>query len=179
MRGKGPLKLDWDSLFERYGDLSLGRRRLLCLLLWLACISSAVMLLLEVRWWVLPSLVTIALSVAAYVPLDAYLERMDHYRFGTWLSYSERHIDPHKEAGLIRNTYDQVRWIMGAGIVSIFLYMMLASTLTLWTPQTTQEWGIIMVAMFWLVVYTTPTVVACWIHDDRYKRESSVFEDED
>lgn len=151
----------------------------MCALLWLACIASAVMLLLEGEWWVLPSLAAASLSVTAYVPLDAYLERMDHYRFGTWLSYAKRHIDSDKEAELVRNTYDQVRWIMGAGMVSIFLYMMLATTSELWTPQTVREWGIVMVAMFWLFVYTTPTVVASWIHDDRYQREYPFFEDED
>lgn len=173
------MRLDWDSLFERYGDLGRGRRRLLCAALWLACIVSAVTLLLEGEWWVLPSMVAAALSVTAYVPLDAYLERMDHYRFGTWLSYTERHIDSDKEAGLVRNTYDQVRWIMGAGMLSIFLYMMLATASGMWTPQTVQEWGIVMLAMFWLFVYTTPTVVGSWIHDDKYQREYSVFEDED
>lgn len=115
----------------------------------------------------------LAVSVAAYVPLSAYLGRMDHQRIGNRLLSVGREMDGH-EAKLLRETMDIVRWIQGAVLLVGCAYVMQVSTTPGWPlPQTIQGWGAIMFVLVWILVYSLPTVVATWIDGDGHLEEDT------
>lgn len=164
----------WEALFNRFDTLSRCRRRILGALVHASCLSGvAVFFLSGESLRVLLTPVLLAVSVAVYIPLSAYLGRMDHQRAGNRLLSAGRKMDDY-EAELLRETLDIVRWIQGAALLIGCAYVMQVSITHGWPlPQTLPGWGAIMFALVWLLVYSLPTVVATWIDEDHHPDEDA------
>lgn len=124
----------------------------------------------------------LATMIAAYQPLRAYVEDLDHDRF-FGRNYKEedrrlstgRRLDDY-EARLIKRALGASRWLVG-GLSALGLwYGGLAQWLGLWMPGTVNQW---MWLMFGVVASTMglPTVVMAWIYKDDFDRPWTVFED--
>lgn len=161
----------WEALFDRFGDLSRHWRRALGALVHASCLSGvAIFYLFSDSYLVLLVPVLFAVSVAAYVPLSAYLRRMDHQRAGNKLLAVDREMDAH-EAELLRETLDKARHIQGLVLIAGVMYSAYASTQGWRLPETMQGWGAIVFAVAWLLIYSLPTVVAAWIDRDDHLEE--------
>lgn len=161
----------WEALFARFGDLRRSWRRILGALVHASCLSGvAVFYLSSESYWVLLAPVLFAVSIAAYVPLSAYLRRLDHQRAGNRLLAVNREMDVH-EAELLREAMDNARHIQGFVLIAGVLYSAYASTQGWRLPETMEGWGAIVFAVAWLFVYTLPTVVAAWIDRDDHLDE--------
>ena len=169
----------WEALFNRFGDLGRRWRRVLGSLVHASCLSGvAIFYLSSESYWVLLVPVLFAISVAAYVPLSAYLRRMDHQRAGSKLLAVDREMDVH-EAELLRETLDKARHIQGLVLIAGVLYSAYSSTQGWPLPETMEGWGAIVFAVAWLLIYSLPTVVAAWIDRDDHLDELPDFEDLD
>lgn len=169
----------WEALFNRFGDLRRWRRRILGTLVHASCLSGvAIFYLFSESYWVLLVPALFAASGAAYVPLSAYLRRMDHHRAGKKLLAVDREMDSH-EADLLRETLDIVRRLQGVVLIGGAMYSMYASTRGWPLPETVPGWGAIIFVLAWLFVYSLPTVVAAWIDRDDHLIEYPAFEDLD
>lgn len=83
---------------------------------------------------------------------------------------------------LLRETLDRVRWVQGAVLVAGLYYLMIAGRLGWWLPQenfTLEQWSLAIIMIFWLFVYSLPTVVAAWIDRDGHRLEYPRFDDLD
>lgn len=174
--------VDRGSLWERFKDLGRGRRRLLCVALHffgLAAVLSIVSV--GYPWWPLLGVGLCGLSAISYLPLSVYLQGLDHHRVGEKMLLRGGRLDEH-ESVLLRETLDRVRWIQGAVLVAGLYYLTIAGRLGWWLPQenfTLEQWSLTIIVIFWLSVYSLPTVVAAWIDRDDHGLEYPCFDDLD
>lgn len=172
-------RFGWEALFEKFGDMRRRQRRMLGALVHASCFSgAAIFYLLGDTNWILLTPMMYIVSIAAYIPLTAYLRRMDHHRVENRLLKARRCMDNH-ETALLRDTMDKVRPLQSLVIIAGLGYGMYAFTEGWPLPETKAGWGPIIFTAAWLFIYSLPTVVAVWIDRDDHLEESPIFEDLD
>jgi hypothetical protein len=167
---------------RRFHELILRRPKLGCVL---ACGSYAVgtpMMMSDNPFLHLLAVGLLVVMAAAYQPLRAYVEDLDHDRvFARNYKLEDRKISTKMklddyEARLVKRALSVSHWLIGGLFALSVWYVMPALWLGLWLPNEPNQLTWLVLGIAALTV-GSPTVIMAWIYKDDSEREWSVFED--
>lgn len=169
---------------RRFHELILRRPKLGCVL---ACGSYAAgtpMMMSGNPFLHLSAVGMLVVMAAAYQPLRAYVQDLDHDRlFARNYKVEDRKISTnieldYYEARLVKRALSVSHWLVGGLFALSVWYVMPALWLGLWLPREPTQ-------LTWLVLGITaltvglPTVIMAWIYKDDSDREWPAFEDDE